>query len=48
VAFVIYLLNPEYLKPLWYDKLGNLMIGMGVFLQISGVLVIRKIVRIKI
>jgi len=48
VAFIIFLLNPEYMKPLWYDKLGNYMVGMAVFLQITGALVIRKILRIKI
>ena len=48
VAFIIFLLNPEYMKPLWYDKLGNYMVGMGVVLQITGALVIRKILRIKI
>ena len=48
LALVIYYLNPNYLKPLWDDKLGNFMIGMGVVLQITGMLVIRKIVRIKI
>jgi len=47
VAFIIFLLNPEFLKPLWYDKLGNYMVGMAVFLQITAVLVIRKILRIK-
>jgi tight adherence protein B len=46
-AFAIFMLNPEYLKPLWYDRLGNFMVGMGVVLQIAGALVIRKIVRIK-
>jgi tight adherence protein B len=48
IALAIYFLNPEYLKPLWFDKLGNFMVGMAVVLQIAGMLVIRKIVRIKI
>jgi len=48
LAFVIYLLNPDYMKPLWFDKLGNFMVGMAVVLQIFGALVIRKIIRIKI
>jgi tight adherence protein B len=48
LVVVIYFLNPDYLRPLWDDKLGNYMIGMAIVLQVSGVLVIRKIVRIKI
>ena len=48
LAFVIFLMNPNYLKPLWFDRLGNFMLGMAVVLQIIGMLVIRKIVRIKI
>ena len=48
LAFVIFLMNPNYLKPLWFDRLGNFMLGMAVVLQITGMLVIRKIVRIKI
>jgi len=47
LGFVIFVMNPNYLKPLWFDPLGNLMIGMAVVLQITGMLVIRKIVRIK-
>ena len=47
LGFVIFVMNPNYLKPLWFDPLGNLMIGVAVVLQITGMLVIRKIVRIK-
>lgn len=48
LALTIHTMNPNYLKPLWFDRLGNLMIGMAVMLQIAGTLVIRRIVRIKI
>jgi len=48
LALVIYNLNPSYLKPLWNDRLGNLMVVFAVVLQIAGMFVIRKIVRIKI
>jgi tight adherence protein B len=48
LALVIHFLNPNYLKPLWSDRLGNIMIALAVVLQIAGTLVIRKIVRIKI
>jgi tight adherence protein B len=48
LALIIQTLNPNYLKPLWFDRVGNIMIGMAVLLQIAGTLVIRRIVRIKI
>jgi tight adherence protein B len=48
LALVIYNLNPNYLKPLWNTRLGILLVGMAVVLQIAGMFVIRKIVRIKI
>ncbi|MBM2829073.1 MAG: Type secretion system domain protein [Actinobacteria bacterium] len=48
VAFAIYLLNPEYLKPLWIEKAGKVMIATALCMQITGALIIRKIIRIKI
>jgi len=48
LALVIYFLNPNYLKPLWNDRLGNFLVVTAVVLQIAGMFVIRKIVRIKI
>jgi tight adherence protein B len=40
-------LNPNYLKPLFDDKLGHIFIAVSAFLQILGFFIIRKIVRIK-
>ena len=48
MALLIYSMNPNYMKPLWSDKLGQTMIIVGVLLQIAGALSIRRIVRIKI
>jgi len=48
VAVLIGILNPEYLKPLWIEKSGRIMIAIAVTLQILGMLVMRKIIRIKI
>jgi tight adherence protein B len=48
VAAMIGILNPEYLKPLWFEKFGRIMIAVAVTLQILGMLAIRKIIRIKI
>jgi tight adherence protein B len=48
VAVLIWILNPEYLKPLWFERTGRFMIAVAVTLQILGMLAIRKIIRIKI
>jgi len=48
VAVLVGILNPEYLKPLWFERTGKFLIALAVILQIFGVLVIRKIIRIKI
>jgi len=48
VAVLIGILNPEYLKPLWFERTGRTMIAVAVTLQILGMLAIRKIIRIKI
>lgn len=48
VAVVIGVMNPEYLKPLWLERTGRIMIAVAVILQILGMLAIRKIIRIKI
>jgi Flp pilus assembly protein TadB len=41
-------LNPEYLKPLFLERAGRIMIAIAVILQVLGMLAIRKIIRIKI
>jgi tight adherence protein B len=48
IAFVgiISVLNPEYLAPLFSDKIGHYLIALSVTLQIIGFIVIQKIVRI--
>jgi tight adherence protein B len=48
LAVFIGIMNPEYLKPLWFERTGRIMIAVAVILQIFGMLAIRKIIRIKI
>jgi len=48
LALVIGVLNPDYLKPLWFERAGRVLIALALCMQIAGALVIRKIVRIKI
>jgi len=49
LAFVLIIsgLNPDYLTPLFHDKLGHYLILIALFLQICGFFVIQKIVKIK-
>lgn len=48
VALVVGVMNPDYLKPLVNDPAGRLLLGGGIMLQIVGMLLMRKIIRIKI
>ena len=48
VAFLLFLMSPGYMKPLWEAPEGRSMIVAAGVLQIIGMLVIRKIIRIKI
>ena len=48
VAFILFLMSPGYMKPLWDEPEGRSMIVVAIVLQIAGMLAIRKIVRIKI
>jgi len=48
VAVMIGIINPEYMKPLWVERTGRIMIVVAVILQVLGMLAIRKIIRIKI
>jgi len=48
LALAIGVLNPDYLKPLWFERAGRFLIALAVCMQIARALIIRKIVRIKI
>jgi tight adherence protein B len=48
VALAIGFLNPDYLRPLWVERTGRFLIALAVCMQVTGGLVIRKIIRIKI
>jgi tight adherence protein B len=48
VAFILFLMNPDYMTPLWEDPMGKSMVFAAVVMQITGMFVIRKIIRIKI
>jgi len=45
---LIYAMNPEYMGPLFTTKTGHIMLAVGGGLELCGMLLIRKIVRIKV
>lgn len=48
VTFVITFMNPDYMSILWYDKRGHYLIAIAMFLQVTGMLIVRRILNIKI
>lgn len=48
VTFAITAMNPEYMSVLWKDTRGHYLIAIAMFLQVTGMLIVRKILNIKI
>lgn len=48
VSLVITAMNPDYMAILWKDYRGHYLIAAALFLQVTGMLIVRKILRIKI
>ncbi|HWS56467.1 MAG TPA: type II secretion system F family protein [Pyrinomonadaceae bacterium] len=48
VALAVTVMNPEYMSVLWSDPRGHKLLAVAVGLQLTGMLIIRKILRIKI
>lgn len=48
VGFVIYLINPEYIKVLFSHPTGRAMLAAGVVSQLLGMVIIRKIINIEV
>lgn len=48
VALAVTFLNPDYMSVLWKDPRGHYLIAAALFLQITGMLIVRKILRIQI
>ena len=44
----VYAMNPEYVMLLFTSEVGRKMVGIAVFMQILGAIVIKKIVNIKV
>ncbi len=48
MAVAIFVINPEYLKVLLTERVGNFMLGTAILMQIAGVWIIKRIVDIRI
>ena len=48
IAVGVTVLNPEYMSVLWKDQRGHYLIAAALFMQVSGMLIVRKILNIKI
>jgi tight adherence protein B len=48
VAVAVTVMNPDYMSVLWKDVRGHYLIAAAMFLQITGMLIVRKILQIKI
>ena len=48
VALMVTVLNPEYMSVLWRDPRGHYLIAAALTMQITGMLIVRKILKIKI
>ncbi|HEV2707927.1 MAG TPA: type II secretion system F family protein [Pyrinomonadaceae bacterium] len=48
VALVVTFMNPDYMSVLWSDPRGHRLLAIASLMQIVGMLVVRKILRIKI
>lgn len=48
LGFVIYALNPEYVRVLFVHPIGKLLLGLALTGQVIGILVIRRIVDIEV
>ena len=48
VALAVTFLNPDYMSVLWKDPRGHYLIAAALFMQITGMLIVRKILKIQI
>jgi len=48
VAVAVTVMNPEYMSVLWKDPRGHYLIAIAMFMQVTGMLIVRKILKIKI
>ncbi len=48
VAIAVTVMNPEYMSVLWKDQRGHYLIAAAMIMQVTGMLIVRKILQIRI
>jgi tight adherence protein B len=48
VVVVMQITNPHFIRVLWVDPLGHLLVTLGVILQTVGFFIIRRIIQIEV
>ena len=48
LAFLLYMINPEFISALWKDQLGLVMLGVSLGLMLVGVFWMSRLVQIKV
>lgn len=48
VSIGVTVMNPEYMSILWKDQRGHVLVAVALFMQVTGMLIVRKILNIKI
>jgi tight adherence protein B len=48
VAIAVTVMNPDYMSVLWKDQRGHYLIAAAMIMQVTGMLIVRKILDIKI
>lgn len=48
IALMVNFMNPDYMDPLWTDPRGQKLVYVAAGMQLTGMLIIRKIMRIRI
>ena len=48
VGLFIFLINPEYMKPLFSETIGFVLLGGAAFMEFVGVMIIKKIITIEV
>jgi len=48
VALLVNLVNPEFMSVLFTDPMGHKMVGVALFMMLSGILWMRSIIRIRV
>jgi tight adherence protein B len=48
IAVIMKVVNPEFMSPMWTDPLGQSMLKVLLTMMAVGILVLRRIVRIRV